>query len=95
MSIQSAIQNLNLITFTYEGFARTIEPHTYGLDGKGHYAVRGYQVAGGSQSGEYTGWKLFHANEMHGLSLLATKFAGPRQGYKRGDKAFRSIVAEL
>ena len=95
MSIQFAIRNLNVIAFQYEGFSRTVEPHTYGIDGKGHYAVRGYQVAGGSQSGEYVGWKLFHVNEMHGLSVLPAKFAGPRQGYKRGDKAFRSILAQL
>jgi hypothetical protein len=95
MSIQSAIQTLHLISFSYEGYSRTVEPHTYGIDGKGHYAVRGYQVAGGSQSGEYIGWKLFHVNEMHGVTVLPTKFSGPRQGYKRGDKAFRSILAQL
>lgn len=95
MSIQAAIQNLQLLSFNYEGFHRTVEPHTYGIDGKGHYAIRGYQVSGGSQSGEYVGWKLFHANEMVDLSVLPTKFSGPRQGYKRGDKAFRSILAQL
>ncbi|UUX95560.1 hypothetical protein [Aquabacterium sp. J223] len=95
MSIQSAIQNLNLLSFQYEGFSRTVEPHTYGIDGKGHYALRAYQVAGGSRSGEYVGWKIFHVGEMFGLSALPTKFSGPRQGYKRGDKAFQTILAQL
>jgi len=94
-SIQSAIHGLNLLSFDYEDFGRLVEPHTYGIDGKGHYAVRGYQIGGGSQSGESVGWKLFHVSEMRGLSVLPTKFAGPRPGYKRRDKAFRAILAEL
>ena len=61
MSIASAIQSRNLLSFVYDGFRRTVEPHTFGVDAKGHAALRAYQVAGGSESGEYVGWKLFHA----------------------------------
>ena len=95
MNITSAIQSLHLLSFNYEGFSRTVEPHTYGIDGKSHYAIRAYQVSGGSNSGEYIGWKLFHVSEMHGLSVSNSKFAGPRSGYKRSDKAFSTILAQL
>lgn len=95
MTIPSAIQHMNLLSFQYDGFNRTVEPHTYGIVGKGHYAIRGYQTAGGSQSGEYVGWKLFLVSEMHGLSVLPRNFDVPRQGYTRGDKAFRIIFAQL
>lgn len=95
MSIASAIQGQHLLSFSYEGYPRTAEPHTYGIDGKGHHALRAYQVAGGSSSGEYAGWKLFHVNEMHGLFVLPQRFAGPRPGYKQGDKAFSTILAQL
>ena len=47
MNIPSAIQNRNLLSFNYDGYSRTVEPHTYGIDGKGHHAIRAYQVAGG------------------------------------------------
>ena len=95
MTIASAIRNRQLLSFSYDGFARVVEPHTYGIDGKGHYAVRAYQVRGGSESGEFVGWKLFHVSDMHQLSVIAEHFFGARPKYKRGDKAFSTINAEL
>lgn len=95
MSIATAIQGRNLLSFMYDGYRRTVEPHTYGMDTKGHMALRAYQVGGGSESGAYVGWKLFHVNEMLNVSIQAQAFAGPRPGYKRGDKAFASITAQL
>lgn len=95
MNITTAIQNRNFLSFTYDGFRRTVEPHTYGMDTKGHMALRAYQVGGGSESGEYVGSKLFHVHETHGLSVQPQTFTVPRPGYKRGDKAFTSIQAQL
>ncbi|SEP07686.1 hypothetical protein [Aquisalimonas asiatica] len=95
MAICNAIQNMTKLSFVYHGYPRVVEPHTYGIDTKGHEALRAYQVAGGSESGEYAGWKLFHAQEMRGLQVLEEGFAGPRQGYKRGDKAFSHIRCQL
>lgn len=95
MSIATAIQRRSLLSFTYDGFRRTVEPHTYGMDTKGHMALRAYQVDGGSESGTYVGWKLFHVHEMLNVSIQVQTFTGPRPGYKRGDKAFASITAQL
>ncbi len=94
MSICNAINNKNTLSFTYDGYSRIVEPHTYGVDGKGHGALRAYQTSGGSESHEL-GWKLFHVNEIHGLVVLKTNFSGPRPGYKRGDKAFSTIRCQL
>jgi predicted DNA-binding transcriptional regulator YafY len=93
--IPAAIQNKQLLSFTYDGYSRTVEPHTYGVDTKGHRALRAYQVGGGSDSGEFIGWKIFHVDEIRSLAALPAQFAGPRQGYKRGDKAFTSIQSQL
>lgn len=95
MDISQAIKEKHLLAFNYDGYPRTVEPHTYGVDGKGHEAVRAYQVAGGSSSGEYRGWKLFHVAEMRSLQLLPETFMSARQGYSRNDKAFSIIYAEL
>ncbi|MBL0162512.1 MAG: hypothetical protein IPP82_02345 [Xanthomonadales bacterium] len=95
MAISQAISAKHLITFSYDGFMRTVEPHTYGIDGKGHEALRAFQVAGGSNSGEFVGWKLFHISEMGGITVLPTTFHNARHGYKRGDKAFSRIYAQL
>ncbi len=95
MSIASAIQNLQLLSFTYDSYSRVVEPHTYGIDTKGHAALRAYQVRGGSESGEYVGWKVFHVNEMRGLTVLSEHFSGARPKYKRGDSFFSTIHAQL
>lgn len=95
MYIESAIQNLQLLSFIYDGYSRVVEPHTYGIDTKGHLALRAYQVRGGSESGEYVGWKLFHVDEMRGLTVLSERFVGARPKYKRGDSAFFTIHAQL
>lgn len=94
-AIISAIQNKHALSFIYDRYSRVVEPHTYGVDSKGHAALRAYQVRGGSESGEYIGWKLFHVNEMHGLTVLSEHFAGARPKYKRGDSAFSTIHAQL
>jgi hypothetical protein len=52
-------------------------------------------VGGGSESGEFVGWKLFHAHEMHDISAAPQSFHGPRPNYKRGDQAFARIEAQL
>lgn len=93
--IPAAIHNKQLLSFNYHGYSRTVEPHTYGVDTKGHRALRAYQVGGSSDSGEFTGWKIFHVDEIMGMSALPAQFAGPRQGYKRDDKAFATIHAQL
>ena len=95
MGIADAIRNRRLIRFSYDGYLRTVEPHAYGTDRKNRYLLRGYQVAGGSESGEYVGWKLFCEDEMVALTVTNDSFQGPRVDYKRGDRAMDHIIAEL
>ena len=95
MNIATAIQNRNLLAFTYDGFPRTVEPHTYGVDKKGHQSLRAYQVGGGSESGEYVGWKMFHVDNMFEVKVQPQTFRSPRLGYKHGDESFATIGAQL
>ena len=95
MIICEAINNNNLLTFTYDGYSRIVEPHTFGTDKKGHEALRAYQVSGGSDSGEYVGWKLFHIHEMFNITILQEKFDGPRPKYTQGDSGFSHIQCQL
>ena len=94
MSIASAIQNRQLISFTYHGKSRLVEPHTYGIDGKGHRALRAYQI-GGIASEDIPCWRIFHESEMLALSVSGQRFAGPRPEYKTSDAAFSTILAQL
>ena len=95
MTICDAINNRRLITFFYDGYSRTVEPHTAGIDKKGHEALRAYQIRGGSESGEFSGWKMFHVSEMQNISVLQEQFEGPRPKYKRNDSGFRNIRCQL
>jgi hypothetical protein len=95
VTISSAIENKQLISFKYHGDARTVEPHTYGVDLRGHRALCAFQFAGGSSSGVTVGWKTFYLDEMENLVVLPKKFARAREGYQCGDKAFKMIIAEL
>jgi predicted DNA-binding transcriptional regulator YafY len=95
MGIVDAIRNRKLLRFSYEGYLRTVEPHAYGTDGQNHYLLRAYQIAGGSESGEYVGWKMFRGDGIVALKVTTDSFAGPRPDYKRGDRAIRNIIEEL
>ena len=45
MVISIAIRDRQLLSFNYEGYGRLVEPHTYGVDSKGHPALRAFQVS--------------------------------------------------
>ncbi len=96
MGIESAIRNRRLLRFGYDGYLRTVEPHAcYGISRKNRYLLRAYQVAGGSESGEFVGWKLFCEDEMVAITETSDTFAGPRPDYKREDPAIQRIIVEL
>lgn len=96
MKIATPIHNRNLLRLIYDGGSRTVEPHAYGHNNaKSHDLLRAYQVSGSSKSFEYVGWKLFRCDEIQSIEVLTDRFAAPRDGYKRGDKALDQIYAEL
>src|SRR3569623_2109559 len=86
MDIRAAIENRQLLRFNYRGHERTVEPHIYGMDGKGHYALSGYQVGGGSESGQSVGWKLFHVDDIRSGTALPKYLGGGGAGSGRGGK---------
>ena len=56
---------------------------------------RAYQVQGGSESGQYMGWKLFYMHEIRQPTILPRKFCGLRPDYKQNDKTFLRIDAQI
>ena len=95
MSIDTAIRDKKLLSFTYDGYSRVVEPHAYGRDRKGDLMLRAFQVQGGSKSNNPVDWKVFCEHDMRTVQVLNQHFASPRPGYKRGDKLFAHIIAEL
>ena len=93
--ICDAIRNKRLLSFNYHGHPRTVEPHTYGIDTKGHLALRAFQVSGSSSRGGIPDWRIFHESDILGLSILESTFANARSGYVHGDSAFSTIQCQL
>ena len=93
-TIQAAIHNRHVLELKYNGYSRKVEPHAYGRDRGGEEILRCFQVAGGSESGERTGWKLLKVADAYSVIQTSGIFS-PRPEYKRGDKAMQYIFCEL
>lgn len=92
--LTTAVNDKRLVSFDYDGLRRVVEPHAVGF-GKGESVLmRGFQVEGESAT-QTTGWKLFKADKIEGLTLTPEVFNQPREGYKPGDKAMSQILAEV
>lgn len=88
--ICKAIWEARLLSFTYKGASRWVEPHAYGRQANGNDSLSAWQLGGGS--GE--GFRLFLLSELQNLTL-GDPFDGPRPDYRKRDKRFVHIYAEL
>ena len=70
-----------MIEFHYDGYHRKVEPYCHGTSKRGKESVRGYQVAGGSNSRSIPFWRLFTVAKIGDLSLTDETFQGNRPGY--------------
>jgi hypothetical protein len=94
-TISQAIGGRNLLSFSYHGLPRVVEPHAYGTSTRGNDVIRCFQIGGESESGEAFGWKLMLVDEIEQLTVLEARFAGPRDGYKQGDRGMSRIYRQL
>ncbi len=94
-TICEAIKKMKILSFTYNGHERTVEPHAHGVTTAGNECLRCYQVAGGSSSGKVPDWKLMTADKMSDLQMSQNGFSKPRDGYNKGDKGMSTICCEL
>ncbi len=94
--IVDAIQHKKRLQIHYPPGSRLIEPHTLGFSKDGHQLLRAFQVSGASESNEHKDWKLFRLDKLTSQCENGDTFAGPRSGYKKGDKAMKGgIISEL
>lgn len=76
----------------YDGTLRLVEVHAVGVTTKGNAAMRVFQIAGETHSGEELGWKLMTLDK---VSFVYQKSQAPREGFKPGDKGLGTIFAEV
>ena len=72
--ICDAIRHHRLISLSYHGHHRVVEPHTYGVGTGGHSALSAYQVRGSSESGEPLDWRFFHESDMRIVTVTQKTF---------------------
>lgn len=92
--IIESIKSRKVLSLTYDGIARTVQPHTYGVNHLGNELLRAYQVSGGHKKAGHV-WDLFKVSKIVGLSETGETFQGEAPGYSRSDKAMTTIYAEL
>ena len=93
-TIIDAIRNREVLSFTYDGFARVVEPHAVGISRAGNSVFRCYQTQGGHVTPGHE-WDLCDISKVFDLSITGQHFVGERPGYRRGDKHIATIFAEL
>lgn len=93
--LAQAIAERKLLELQYDGFVRLVGPHAYGVDANGVEKLRCWQVSGGSDSGERSGWKLFMVGRMRSTTMCEGQFSSVRPGYKRQDPTMLRIYAQL
>lgn len=85
----TAIKEMRVIEFNYDGARRVVEPHMVATNQAGHPALSGWFVRGTSISGSGQGWREYLLSEISDLVILDETFAGPRPGYNpSGGKKF-------
>ncbi len=94
-TICAAITSRTCLQVVYDGFTRLVEPHTYGVTRKDKECVRVWQVSGGSESGEYTGWKMMSVEKIERIVPTNTPSQAPRPQYERGDSHMAHIYCEI
>ena len=88
-TIALAIANHAVLTLTYDGKVRIIEPHATGLTSD-KPLLRAYQTA------PEPGWRLFDLGKARDLSVTSVKFkARMDEGYRTHDSVFDKIIAQV
>lgn len=90
-----AIENRRVVTFTYDGHHRVVEPFLLGLTTAGNPSLRGYQTAGTSTHGQVPGWHLFSLSKIESIEVTQSCFEGVRSFYNPADTAMLRIDAHV
>lgn len=75
--IINALAEKKIVTFLYHGYARTCEPHVFGIT-NGKRQLLCYQTGGGSQRGGIPQWRRFDLGEINSLEVTTEEFPGKR-----------------
>jgi hypothetical protein len=93
--LMSALKERRVLTFTYKGQPRVVEPQAYGLSVAGNQVLRAFQREGGSNSKSKENRKLFEVAAIQNLRKSNERFSGARPGHNPNDNAMVEVFAAL
>lgn len=91
--ITQAIRERRLLRLTYDGRARTVEPHILGLTEDGQDALLCWQVSPPIRQGGY--WHLFYLDKIFSLRTLDGRIGAEPEAPPAPTGAFAEIYAAL
>jgi hypothetical protein len=91
--ICQAIKEKRLLELQYDGQARRVAPHIYGIDAAGDERLNCYEVWGGSD-GESAGWRSLRLAQISELKLTSKRFA-PRPEHQRLNEDIARIFCQV
>jgi hypothetical protein len=83
------------LSLNYGHYSRVVEVHTVGINDLDHPIISVWQVSGGSESNERTGWKTLLLSEATSVALTDIRSEAPRKGYRRDAKQFMVISGQI
>ena len=94
-TITEAIKQRRILNVSYDGYNRTVEPRTYGINSAGNEALSCYQIAGVSSSGKPEGWKMLLISKLGSVTMTERTFVPRTSPSPWGDKPMRQVFAQV
>ena len=80
--LTAAIEQRKIVTFTYQGHQRRVQPAAYGVGGrKNKETLHAYQVGGTSKRGGIPHWRNFYTEGITDLQVLDEVFGPNPPGF--------------
>ncbi|KTD51856.1 hypothetical protein Lqui_0700 [Legionella quinlivanii] len=92
--ITSAIMRQCHLLFSYDGHARRVEPHHYGIL-NGSKQLHAYQVSNGSKSGHLPEWRNFKLALMKDIRVDIDSLFEKRESYNPANARYSRIIKSI
>ena len=89
--ISDAIRDRAVLSISYSGSIRIIEPHLIGVTMADNVALSAYQVE--APSG--VGFRIFVVNDIAAIERTGENFEEPRPGFNPNDQTMKEVLTSI
>lgn len=90
-----AIKEKRLVSISYKGQERVIEPHLIGQKRSGNDALTAWQIGGYSESDRQPPWRNYLISEIGSVLVHDQHFEAARLGFNPQDRTMAHIYCHL